>query len=140
MLMIALAVVSCKKKDSGAGIYTLSASINGDSTWTTTGVTTGSYAGYVYIHGVRSSTGEEIDLTLANYSGVNKYDINNMIPDSVTTLSVANYVAYGIVRGFEAMTGSITVSQVTQNALYGSYYFMNTGGGSASGTFVAPHP
>ena len=140
LLLLCLGFFSCKKSTNAPGIYSLKVTINGDTSWSTTNVQTSTYGGYVYVSGTRPKTGEIVNLTIANYSGVDNYNISNTNPSLTTYGSYAEYVGYGIIRGFEAETGIITVTKNASNSITGSFYFQNSGGGVASGTYVAPHP
>ena len=140
LFLLLFGLYSCKKSSSGPGPYMLQVTINGDSTWSTTNVTTSDYGTYSYVGGTRTETGERINLTIANYSGVNKYTITNITPNITTYGSDGDYVGYSYIRGFEAQTGYITITKVTSNAIYGNFFFENSGAGNASGSFIAPHP
>ncbi len=147
-LLVLSLFTSCKKSNPGPNIYSLQVTIDGDSSWSTSNVNTTRYSNYTYISATRGTTGEKIDLTITNFSGINTYQIHNTGPSTGTSsglntnMSSGEYVGFGIVSGFIAVTGSISVTKVTDNAVYGTFYFSNTnkGGGAASGSFIAPHP
>ena len=141
LVWIGCATLGCSKK-SGPSPYTMSVNINGDSTWNTVDINTSTYDIYTYITATRRSTGDQIILTITNMHGVKSYPIQNTGTTININLSNAQYLGYGVISGFEAVTGSITVTKTDQTGIYGSFYFENSGGGggAASGSFLAPNP
>jgi hypothetical protein len=142
-VLLLIGLSACSKSPSANAEYSLTVTIDGTNTWTTTDVAISKSTIYTYITATRPATKEQIVLTLTNYSGVNNYNIQNSGNGVNPNLSSGMYLASGLNTGFVAMNGCIYVTKDSANTMHGNFIINNTdpsGGGTASGTFIVPRP
>jgi len=117
----------------------MSVLVNGDSTWTTTNVSTQNMGnGVVYITGISADGVNSVSLDIINYTAHNaSYGIQNTGTGINANSSSANY-QYGIFGG-TAVSGSISISGYSGKTIQGSFDFADTKN-HLTGTFTAVTP
>ena len=137
LLLSLLTSYSCKKSSPSIPV-SMTVNFNGNSTWTTTGVTTQSEAGIVYITGTSANQSNSVTLDIVNFEpGAGSYIIQNTGTGTNPNNSSANY-QYNIYGG-TAVSGQITITKYGSNTIEGSFDFSDTKN-HLSGTFTAVRP
>jgi len=140
LFLLCLSVLlSCKKQSSMPTKMTVQ--VTGDSTWTTTDVTTDNNQNqFLYITGYNNTSNKTITLNLSGYEpGGHSYAVSTNPTGTMPSSGQSQATYTSGANAYNASSGTVTVTNTTTKVLMGTFDFY-CGNIHVTGSFSAPLP